>query len=239
MTRTPKYAKDNRQLYSDRQAQVDTFFSTPKFKNDAIKAFQLFSTPVYFIPAYSINMSDYGAERVRRISGQKEQENALQEFSLAKPEIQKMLSALESGASVIVSGADRLRKGFLPTPWMTIHALLDNQGELDSALDQLVRKVSSLLKKHFKDGDRVLDAALTMKSARNNSINTVSDAACEIICQSIVTKAGFVFIQNESPELNALFHEITELVKPARSMMEDFMKGNIILIATDSLSLPD
>lgn len=212
---------------------VRKFFSTPKFAADAKKIFSLWSIPVYLVPAYKTQISDYGFTRHKRVTDTASQAEVLRDLRFSEKEIDKLLIELKKGACIIVTTASRLVKNFLPSPWMTIHALLDDQRDQPSPLSTMVENVYNVLISAFESSNE-LNHVLTMKSARTNNLNSMNDAAAEIICQAGLTSSGFRYNMTNSAEKNAALERIAGIVQSARRELENFMKGNIVSIATYS-----
>lgn len=104
---------------------------------------------------------------------------------------------LSEGATIIASYTSELRKGFLPTAWMILHAMLDDLngsgiGELGSLHERLVDYLMEIESGHMY---LTLVRCLTMKSATEGEIpkddEAYEDVAAEIIVQEVATRRGF------------------------------------------------
>lgn len=226
------------------EKQVEKLFNGKKFRDDLVKKFAILSVPIFVIPQYT---NDYQSNyRVRNNDG-------LQSLGLSDGKIQELKSALSQGSTVFVVRSSGLVEDFLPTPWIIVHSMFDdiNVSQVQgSAFKQLVNLINKLLAtaKVTLDPSRISPngttdegtastrklwhKCLTMKSARDNQLVGVSDTVAEIMCQAILTKAGFTFNSSGKPKIDALFQKISKVTQYARAEFEASIKGQVLHIDT-------
>jgi hypothetical protein len=225
------------QLYNPNQ--IKKFFSSEKFKSDAIKAYSLFNTSVYVIPVVS---GDSGISQRTKIFNEKDKIfKILSKCQLSDEKTSELMSALSNDATIFITKASMLEKGYLPSIWMMLHAMIDDQkrvvlSDLSSSLDKLVNELGEKCKilGMCKDENDIGTLFFTMKSARMNDIGGLKDLVAEIVCQEILTYEGFHFKKSENDDVNDILLQISHCVKDARKQFENEIKGCLLIVNTAS-----
>lgn len=171
--------------------------------------------------------------------------------------IDDVLSKLESGATVIASEATHLLKLALPTPWMIIHAIFDNDKDTvggDGYFGEEFWAIKDFLTEDFWDLDdwsefqpennekwkNMIRNSLTMKSAKlynnpNERPPAVDDRVAEIMTQEVATSTGFhVNIPDDLDEVDK--EKLRDLVKLVKSLslrekMADYIRGKLVVVS--------
>jgi len=146
-------------------------------------------------------------------------------------DIEDIESKLSGGNTVILSLTQMLSKGFLPTPWMLVHALFetdwshfeDEKWAVDEAMGEMGLSSRNILK------------FATMKSARDNNIQSDVDFVSEMLTQAVVTKKGLHFNKEiaKKPETVEKLTRLEELVNDEiniRQKVFDKLKGKIVVV---------
>lgn len=227
-------------LAQKNQKAVGRFFDSPKFKNDAIKLYNNLAVPIYVVPIWEglVNVGD----RNMNVRSQD-----LVKMGFSKEKIEEFIDMKNSGAAVFIVSASSLESGFLPTPWMIIHALFDDGDPELSTIpsmtnykDRLSELVSSIVpvgRRQFAQQSEQqrqryvrLLKGLTMRSARETQIFTLSDFISEIITQSVATKSGFTYKSTGDEEIDVLLEQIQALMIDAKREFEKAIAGKIIYL---------
>ena len=208
------------------QPHVKKYFKSKQFHDKAIKAYYTLSVPVYVVPVWT---SQYGdpLSRTTEIL-ESEQLEYLTTRGISPDRAQQLSDALKRGSAVFVVKVAKLVSGNLPTPWMIVHAMFDQDGVW--AMTEYVDRVIANLQEAFPD-EVGYKRVLTMASARNNQILNNTDAASEIMCQAILTSSGFTYNSTKNTHVNNTLDEIAYIVKDARSAFEAYIKGKMISIS--------
>lgn len=103
---------------------IKKYLSSSKFKSDAIKYFRLFSTPIYIVPI--VTPRRISNTRVTIMRNEEQVRTFLIKFAPDQQAVEKLMLAFGDGAAIIVCESSSLDKGFLPSIWMTVHAMIDD-----------------------------------------------------------------------------------------------------------------
>lgn len=223
-----------------KRSRLQHFFSVASYRDKAIRLYRNLPIPIYIVPVATEHAFDPYDERLNISKKPKKQLEYLTKTAGITPDRAKeLVSALKKGAAVFVVTQTDLRKDFLSTPWMIVHALLDNY---DGLLGGLVDDVAEVIggrqynwgqrRKKWKSptADDIVHWSqyLTMKSARRGKINTADDLAAEILTQAIVTKQGFRYREPEDPEMQEKLARIADIVSRARDIFVSKISGKVI-----------
>ena len=128
--------------------------------------------------------------------------------------------------------ASKLIEGFLPSPWMIMHAMFDNEGDapLVHEFYELAEESGVVFEKF-----NVVCSALTMKSARNHEIQNETDILAEILTQAVVTANGFVYNETGDEEVDAFLEQAASLVSSAKQEMNEFLRGKAVFVDVSDL----
>ncbi len=105
---------------------IDRFHRTSFYQRKANWAFAGFDMPVYIIP-FIKERENFRRRNARMKFISKDEFVDIVKESGQEIDVEKVFSNLDSGACYILSRTNYLSKGFLPTPWMILHALFDDQ----------------------------------------------------------------------------------------------------------------
>lgn len=217
-----------------REKPLKKFFSTKKFNDDAVKLFSKLSVPIYIIPTSELDLVPTGNQPSRLSELSVEKLNSIGIISDEKA--RELSDAVENGAAVLVVFAASLESNFLPTPWMIVHAMFDNEGsDRGDNFASIFKEVLKRLRK-LKTSSAFYREVLTMRSARDENLSSDEDAAAEIITQAILTK-GFVFNPTGDRKTNSLLYAIADAVKDARRRFEANIAGRVIAVNVASESI--
>jgi len=199
--------KSDTQIY----AGVKKFHKTDQFKAKAEAAFRTCPFPVYIVPVTESLPSD----RVK-IYGPDEGLKLLKKFGI-KYDLEDLASKLKEGGVVFLNSSMTLRKSMWPTPWMMIHAFVDND---NGPFEAYSAKVIDILEDAMSPNENgksmsQLDIVrrCTMASARNfpwrgksrggpdeSVVHIMTDLVAELVTQEIATTNGVQFITDDSDE---------------------------------------
>lgn len=209
---------------------VQKFFSGKKFRDDAVKYYDRLSLPIYVVPTFNPNninrSSFFEPNKAATILSQRAQ--------LSDEKIVEIEHALDAGATCWIVCALKLTKNFLPTPWMIIHAMFDN--ERSNVFQKIAPNCLENCKELFNIlGPRQIHNALTMASARNKKVYGYRDIYAEIMCQAILTKDGFRYnqIKGSDPiaeKANLCLDQIKIDVSSARKNFESIVSGKLVAV---------
>jgi len=142
--------------------------------------------------------------------------------------------------TVILYSSMTTQKGFVATPWMIFHSMLDSGDSVDR-ISPLYQELSDIfiglddappeIRAITGENEDRWVRALTMASARKGEIGTTSDALAEIVCQELLTKGGFqVNPAGAAPE----YVEALQALKPYIRRIADEVRSSIrgTLVAT-------
>lgn len=181
---------------------VRKFHSSKKFLSSANWVFQDFPHDIYILPARGAGRRMHGKSSRNFWASPQEALEVLKNYK--DVDLQDIKSKLDAGATIVVNGVGVLDKGFLPTAWMILHAMLDDgagSSPVNSLHGELMGLIASLFDARGEDYNALL-SCLTMGSARKASFDPeddgsegdlrgVSDVAAEIIVQEVATQVGF------------------------------------------------
>lgn len=208
--------------------QVQRFFGSKKFNDDAVRLYNNLSTPIYVVPVWKVGLSRTQRPVELRDAHQ------LAYYGVSQERCEQFESARRSGAAVFVPIAAELKRSFLPTPWMIVHAMFDSRG--GGMLDETVGKVTSVLE-DMRDGLgehawQLIARQLTMKSARDGVLDTRDDIVAEIMTQAVLTQRGFAYRPGGSEAVVDGLERISSLVQDVRARFEQAIRGRIIEVDT-------
>lgn len=201
---------------------VDRFHRSPEFKAKAERTFGNFPMPVYVIPAVvESRNSVLGMDRTVVMDPERGLDFLQKSGSTA--DLEHLRGELGKGAVVFLNMSSHLAKGFLPTPWMMVHAIFDDDyaGVLDQEKNDIFDLISEL-----KITEGQLMGRMTMKSARDGTITrgAPDDMISELMTQAIVSKDGVRFIMSDDDPLwkgkNPLNPETTEKMMKLKSAID-------------------
>lgn len=179
---------------------VRKFHSSKKFLAAANWVFKEFPHDIYILPARGAGRRMHGKQGRNFWASSQEGLDILKNYQ--NVDLQDIQGKLESGATIIVNGVGDLPKGFLPTAWMILHAMLDaGSSPVDSLHKELMGLITNLFDTKGEDYNAFI-SCLTMGSARKanfdpeddgteGNLRGVSDVAAEIIVQEVATRVGF------------------------------------------------
>lgn len=219
----------------------DRFHRTDVFRDKAKKTFQNFSIPVYIVPIKRTRNTELGRFSYGRTAFLRKEKAAelmqiagISDYAVAFNEVQT------NSACVIFSAGFGLQAGFLPTPWMIIHAMFDDAdgdvaSELSSEFGEIFEMVSGI-------PTWVLLKTMTMKSARDSKVTPGADidVVAELIAQAIISSTGVVFKTFESdkhpkPAVDRMNDKLATLATSINSMnmrqkLESILAGKFLYI---------
>lgn len=222
------------------------FFNSKKFNDNAVKLYANLSVPIYIVPMWS------GEMRSLRNRNVNVHPHELLAAGLSEERLAELTAAVAEGAAVFVVAQSRLLKGALPTPWMIIHALFDDENDgvvtkyLGDTIEKMKFNVADVVYKTIKDPPDAMapyrkesasefDApyeafisGLTMASAKGRNIQTTNDVVAEIMTQAVLTKAGFKYNETGDEMIDAAYEEIAKIVAGARAEFEEAITGKMI-----------
>lgn len=227
------------------KAAVKKFFKTKKFRDDAVKYYANLPIDVYIVPLYTTEPSSEG--RTFEMEPDSDwAKNALKSGGqLSEEKIEQLLDAARGGATVWVVDAGVLTTDFLPTPWMIVHAMYDEaarsagvvQGDVWHQLYDLCTNLSEELnadeegnKEYSWGAIGFWQKVLTMKSARDKSINAESDAEAEIATQMVITKGGFRFNPSGNADYDSRLKQIAALGQALKQEFVESVRGKIVAV---------
>lgn len=211
---------------------VERFFKNPAYLDKAVKAFKNLALPVYVVPAYARTFDE--EQRVDVLEGEGAKEYLTQACKLSPEKVDELMGAMSQGAVVFVPFTDSLQKGFLPTPWMLVHALYDNSTRGENDLLPLADDTCNIVNDLFADerfqDPNGLKKIFTFASARNRQVESENDITAEILTQATLTTKGFVYNETGDEEIDERLAEIAELVKDARAGFEQAVGGKLVKV---------
>jgi len=237
-------------VQKDRE-EVKKFFNNENFRSSAIKLYKNLSVPIYVVPAFTWFAAGRGSKfddrgRIKRTYERSEDASILAGFGVPPEKIVALEEARKQGAAIFVPLVENLEKGFLSTPWMIIHAMIDESTE-SSVMGKYVSEIVYLFlegedfdgqiksKKQERYFNHLLPgviSSLTMKSARVYKFKgrSLYDIAAEILTQAILDTRGFHYNKTGDQEIDSLLAKISDLVSTARKDFEDAIRGKVIVI---------
>lgn len=245
-----KHSEDPENLpaIKKRARQLDKFHNTKLFRAKAENAFKHFPFDIYVMPIDLASggyedaldtlgghtyVSDMYSKRAAIVDPQTGL-NALKKLNDPALDINKISSILQSGGIIILSKISEINnKEVLPNPWMIVHALYDSDISLfNSATEELDSLIFNKLSLSIDD----IIPYMTMKSARNNSIETESDVCAELLTQETITSQGVNFKPCPYPALDNKLNEIKHFIKNLnlKKQFADIInqKGNFVIVET-------
>jgi len=252
--------EDDISAYDDKVTPdaLKKFHSSKKFLKSAKHVFEDFPQDIYILPIaadfpYMGRVGVYDREEaIKELEYlmSEDEDNEWEEPPIEGINLDEISDKLSQGATIIASFTNSLTKGFLSSPWMIIHAILDNSGQSNSdIIADMAKSVADILYKNDIYVGHPLLKCLTMKSARDRDIGSEDDAAAEIITQEIATRRGFYWrmtpaIEKEivdlgkSPEeCKSILLQIEDLLKSS-GMKQNFISalqsvsGKLVIVDT-------
>jgi hypothetical protein len=209
--------------------KVQKFFSSKAFSDKAFKVFRFIKTPIYLVPverpSFTSNARSWSPDSEER------QREVLRELNIPDEKIDFFIEQLSKGACVLIAEASQVAPGFQPTPWMIVHALLDDALEHVLMMSEVYDTLTPLFGRKWTK----LVSALTMKSARNNEIQNEADICAEIITQAVTTTNGFVYNKTGDDEIDSALEKVSHLVANAKDDMSAWISGKLIQLDVVSL----
>jgi hypothetical protein len=144
---------------------------------------------------------------------------------------------------VILYSSMTTEKGFMATPWMIFHSMLDS-GDSVNRISPLYEELSGMLiwpnaappeiRALAGENESEWVGALTMSSARNGEIGTTNDALAEIVCQELLTKGGFqVNPDGADPEYVEALQALKPYIKRIADEVRSNMRGKLVATAVN------
>ena len=221
---------------SKSSAAIDKYHRTPTYTAKALATFAAFPYDVFVVPVATRRIDLWGNLTENRVKvmtpgeGLKSLETLRNKHGVAL-DVEDIASKLSGGSTVILSLTQMLSKNFLPTPWMLVHALFetdwshfeDEKWEVDSAMEEMGLSMRNTIK------------FATMKSARDNNVQSDADFVSEMLTQAVVTKAGLRFNKEiaKKPETVEKLTRLETLVNDEigiRQKVFDKLKGKIVVV---------
>lgn len=143
-----------------------------------------------------------------------------------------------------MSFVEKLQPGLLPTPWMTIHAMLDNnEAEGDSVLDSLRYTIQDWIEEEepYTDNDEFQEI-MTTGSARGGFLRgqAINDIVSELMTQEIATRRGvfFVYPSDMDPEKKEKFMNLEKFIKSLdiKSKFSKVVGGKLVFVQNEFVS---
>lgn len=245
-------ADHNDPAKSKKKREVQRFFKSKKFADDAIRLYRNLAVPIYLIPLWSSqNTAFTNANRTHDVTTKE-----LIAGGVSPERAQEIEREVSKGACALVVAASVLLKGGLPTPWMIVHAIIDNINDsgdhmsfagtpLDASRREIQRALWKLDGSKSPDGFqpfypddpesypqfRAFLGALSMRSARTLQINSVTDAVAEILTQALITRQGFSYRETGIPAVDEALRRCQVAVEGAKTAFEELISGRMIRIS--------
>ena len=145
--------------------------------------------------------------------------------------------------TVILYSTMTTEKGFMATPWMIFHSMLDS-GHSVNRISPLYEELSGIfiwqssappeIKAITGENEYEWTGALTMASARNGEIGTTSDALAEIVCQELLTKGGFqVNPDGAAPGYVRALQALKPYIRRIADEVRSNIKGKLVATAVN------
>lgn len=216
------------------------FHSSPLYKRKAAAAFRLFGMPVYIVPVYRRGLA-YGGRGA--YVGWEEAAPLLDRSGLDADAVRR---DVEGGGTVILAASKQMVEGFLPTPWMLLHALFDDLATSAAESRSLLRATVSPVYDRIVDVSlegpwgrddfmRALVGSMTMRSAREGKLNidTIDDIASELCIQAAVSSRGCVIKEFEGDEeIDGALRGLQDFVNglDVRGALEGYLRGRVVQV---------
>jgi hypothetical protein len=215
---------------------IDRYHRTPMYSSAATAAFKMFPYDVFIVPVATRKLEIMGeliGNRVK-VYGREDGLKRLAEMAVEhelEVDVDDLRKKLEGGGTVILALTQQLRQGFLPTPWMLVHALFE--GDYTHFEEE---------KLTFEDAMEEMDLSpkrmmkfATMKSARDNNVLTDSDFTSEVFAQAVITKKGAYFDKEKAknPETAEKLTRLEDIVNKEiniRQKVFNLLRGKLISI---------
>lgn len=219
---------------------VDRFHRTPQFQKKAIAAFRGLPIEAYFLPIKIDKNLPFLQDTRLTVEKPAKGIRLLKQIG-ADVDFEDLQAKLAGGATVFLSFVEKLQAGLLPTPWMTIHAMLDNsEAEGNSVLDALRYKIQDWIEEEepYTDDDE-LQEIMTMGSARSGLLRgaATSDIISELMTQEIATRRGIVFAypSDMDPEKKEKFMNLEKFIKSLdiKSKFSKVVGGKLVFVQND------
>lgn len=221
--------------------KIEKFHQTPLYMKKATSTFKNFPFDVWIQPVDTSDLDDFdnflgvGTEDSHRINIMDLSDLTSQKGDLPI-DIEKISAVVKGGGCVILSAVGGLTSGFLPTPWMIVHALFDSEdtgtGE-HSEFSAIAFELEEYIETLFDEAHKIVPY-MTMASARNKAMNGPNDITAELCTQEVVTTAGVNFKESKKPLRAEKLAKIKEKIKSygLRDMVFNALRGKIIAIAS-------
>ena len=231
-----EYDPEEEDSYNFSPSALGKFHSSKRFLKSATHVFADFPQDVYILPVRG-NVPSFA--RVGAMEGEEAishledlaRTSEFRDHPITGINIDEIRDVLSQGATVIASFSTQKMSGFLPTPWMIIHAMLDSGGGFqDQEFSAISREIEDILDNSgidIESSNSPFYKCLTMKSARTGQVGSVNDAAAEIMTQEIGTRRGFYW--NMTPDAANQIEAQGESVEDYESVLqeiEDTIKGS-------------
>ena len=229
------------------------FHSSKKFLKSATHVFADFPQDVYILPVranmpYNTRVGAIDGEEAISYLEALARTSEFRDHPITGINIDEIRDVLSQGATVIASFSTIKDPGFLPTPWMIIHAMLDSgRGQIFGNMSSDIENI--IYSSDLNADQTAFSKCLTMKSARIGDLSGANDIAAEIIAQEVATRKGFhweitpeaanqIEAQGESVEdYESVLQEIEDVVKGS-GLKDKFISatkaaaGKVIFVST-------
>lgn len=223
----------NGSLRTDDNAQVSKkqlqrYFDAPAFDQKATRLFNKLSVPIFIVPAFEHR--GWNEDRNKELATIPA--SIVRQMSTGLSE--RLQDLVKNGGSVWIVAADKLRSGVIPSPWMCVHALIDDprngnrfstrSENSDESLREACDRLSDMGKL------RLAIAGLTMKSARDGVLREPNDVYAELYTQAILDSRGFTHRTSDDPDVSEFYRISENELKNARHVFETRISGRVYLI---------
>lgn len=209
------------------------------WREDSFKTYNNLSVPIHVVPGYSPDIETLSTRTYQKSStGLDEYLLNNQTPNMSDETKNELLDAVDRGDAVIITTTTRLRKGFLPTPWIIVHSMYDDpyMNETQSPSEAYFKLIKLIVNEEDRNPQQDWDLwyeALTMKSARDRKINAPTDIVGEILTQAVLNRNGFQYNKTQDPEFNKLLAHIADIVSGERSEFEKRIAGKVSVVSID------
>lgn len=244
-----KDGSSREEMSSSQRKKLERFYSTPKYAKDARRYFSNVDVNVHILTRPGSDRSAFtpsgGLGSIRYETFEPQRAGAvLKRIGYSDIDlIDRMVGYLKKGDCVLVPMAAGIPADFWPTPWMTVHAAVDNDRGVLSSISLEISRGDYKINYFVEDDgiDQQVIEALTMKSAREDKILVPEDFFAEVITQEILTKGGFKFNPSGDEEVDEALEELKEKVSGARQAWENEIRGRLVIIdvVPDDLNFND
>ncbi len=211
--------------------QVKKFHGSSKFRDDAIKSYRFLNVPIHIVPAWNVP-TDPG-DRIVLVDPTKNLDGLENSLDMDPEVVSKLADLAKRGDAVWIVQSSSLMKGNLPTPWMIVHAMFDDNAYHSGQVYKIFHEELDLA---FDLADEIFGAdlnfgqVLTMKSARDGNVVSETDVGPEILCQALLTTHGFKYNLTGVATVDDLLVQLDKKLAGVRKKFENVIRGKIMLV---------